>query len=272
MVMIQVFHTCAGGSIPPETVDERYPTEFNDFFLLFFSDKTERSIIADPSDDDCLCFRLESDQKFDLIFTQKIYIVRCVNRSFGIYSVDVFVHISLQIDSKKYFFLLLLMSSSRSYSKESRSFYSRSSSSNNANRDEQRFSRDFDHRRPLSSRLIDREYSSTSLDRSVDHPSYFDRRRKEILDEFERRRRKFFHSSFDDLVNDDFFKSDFGRDSSNFFGTGRTIPVQYQGRDYHSLTTRTIPVQYVPSSTNREKFDRSFDSNSKGQWRFFFMW
>ena len=140
------------------------------------------------------------------------------------------------------------MSTSRNYSKESRSFYSRSSSTNNAKRN-------FDEIRPLSSRLVDRDVSSSSLEKNFDDRSFFDRRTKQILDDFERRRRKFFHSSFDDLINDEeFFKSDFGRDSSNFT-SGRNIPVNYRGKtDFSSSrTTRTIPVEYLPSSTNNRE-------------------
>lgn len=149
------------------------------------------------------------------------------------------------------------MSTSRSYSKESRSFYSRSSSTNNAKRN-------FDDFRPLSSRLVERDHSTTSLDRNLDDRSYFDRRTKEILDDFERRRRKFFTSSFDDLINDDeFFKSDFGRDSSNFF-SGRNIPVQYRQENNPSFT-RTIPVQYIPSANaNRQRTYRKVETND--QW------
>lgn len=138
-----------------------------------------------------------------------------------------------------------LMSGSRSYSQESRSFYSRSSSTNNAQRN-------VDALRPLSSRLVDRDVSSNSLERNFDDRSFFDRRRKEFLDDFERRRHKFFHSSFDDLINDDeFFRSDFG---------GKSLPRNHRGQiDSASAgATRTIPVQYVPSSSNNNGRDRPY--------------
>ena len=135
------------------------------------------------------------------------------------------------------------MSGSRSYSQESRSFYSRSSSTNNAQRNADPF-------RPLSSRLVDRDASSNSLERNFDDRSFFDRRRKEFLDDFERRRHKFFHSSFDDLINDDdFFRSDFG--AKPFPSIQRSQLGSASGG-----ITRTIPVQYVPSSNNNR--DRTY--------------
>lgn len=126
----------------------------------------------------------------------------------------------------------------KSFSKESRSFYSRSASSNN----NQRSSR---IEQPLSSRLIERDHSSPGIERRPDDRYSFDRRAKEFSDEFDRRRERFFSASFDELINDDDFFPPFNE---------RHAPINHRQRDLSSSTSRTIPVQYVPSSSyNREK-------------------
>jgi hypothetical protein len=127
----------------------------------------------------------------------------------------------------------------KSFSKESRSYYSRSASTSSNN---QRSSRS---ERPLSTRLVERDYSSPAIERQVDDRYSFDRRSKQLSDDFERRRQRFFSASFDELINDDDFFPPLNE---------RRAPINYRERDYPSSTSRTIPVQYVPSSSyNREK-------------------
>jgi hypothetical protein len=141
------------------------------------------------------------------------------------------------------------MSSRRSYSKESRSYYSRSSSCENNNRSNLS---SFRHR-PLSSLLIDRDFSSPSLalDR-FDDPFFFDRPPRRFFDDFDRRLRSRFH---EDIFDDRFFEND----SGDF---GRNIPIN--SREYSSSTsiTRNIPVQYTSSSSNqREKVYKKIENH-----------
>ena len=140
------------------------------------------------------------------------------------------------------------MSSRRSYSKESRSYYSRSSSCENNSRAQSSSFR----RRPLSSLLIERDFSSPSLaiDR-FDDPFFFDRPSRKFFDDFDRPLRRRFN---DDLFDDEFFlSSDIG---------GRNIPIN--NREYSSSTTvtRNIPVQYSSSSSNqREKVYKKIENH-----------
>jgi hypothetical protein len=117
--------------------------------------------------------------------------------------------------------------STRSYSKEARSssHYSRSSSYHTGGNNSSSYyyrSSTFDDR-PLSTRLIERDYSYPSLIWNSDFydPFYFDRIRWRF--------------------DNDFFKSD--------FGLGRPIPIYY--RSWNNSSTRIIPIQYTPSTTNR---------------------
>jgi hypothetical protein len=137
------------------------------------------------------------------------------------------------------------MSSDRNYSKESRSYYSRSSSYENRNSNSGSSYR----RRPLSSLLIERDFSSPSLalDR-FDDPFFFEQRRRRFLDDFDRLRGRF---------DDDFFDDEFIRNRSLDFG--RDIPINYRGSNTSSSITRNIPIQY---STNQgEKVYRKLDYN-----------
>ena len=133
----------------------------------------------------------------------------------------------------------------KSYSKEFRSYYSRSASSS-AN--DQRSAR---NERPLSTRLVERDYSSPAFERPADDRYTFDRRAKEFSDDFERRRRRFFSASFEDLMNDDEFFPSFNE---------KKAPLNYRDKPFSSSASRTIPVQYVPSSSyHQEKNYRKVD-------------
>jgi hypothetical protein len=110
--------------------------------------------------------------------------------------------------------------STRSYSKESRSssHYSRSASYHHHHQTS-------NDDRPLSTRLIERDFSCPSLAWNWDwnDPFFFDR----------------FRWRFDN----DFFKWN--------YGLGRSIPIYYRSWN-NSSSTRVIPIQYTPSSpTNR---------------------
>jgi hypothetical protein len=118
--------------------------------------------------------------------------------------------------------------STKSYSRESRgsSYYSRSSSyhtSSNNNYSSSFGNRSFTDLRPLSTRLIERDSSCPSLawNWNFDDPFFFDR----------------YPWRFDS----DFFKLN--------FGLGRYIPINYGG--WNNSSSRSIPIQYSPSSTNR---------------------
>ena len=149
--------------------------------------------------------------------------------------------------------LLVNMSTTRSYSKESRSYYSRSSSSSNNDRS------NFSYRnRPLSSRLIKRDLSppSSTFD-YFDEPYCFERRSRRFIDDFDRRLRWRFH---DDFFDEEFFKSSFEDTPSGF---ERNIPINYRAYNSSSSITRDVPVQYIPSSTyRREKIDTNTDLGS----------
>lgn len=139
------------------------------------------------------------------------------------------------------------MSSRRNYSKESRSYYSRSSSYENRNSNSSSY-----RHRPLSSLLIERDFSSPSL--ALDHfddPYFFDRRSRRFLDDFDRRIR----SRFND---DDFFDDEeFFRNNSLDFR--RKIPTNSQTyQNSSSSITRNIPVQY--STNQREKVYKKLDN------------
>ncbi|CAF0956363.1 unnamed protein product [Rotaria sordida] len=118
--------------------------------------------------------------------------------------------------------------STRSYSKESRSSsnYSRSSSyhtsGNNSYNSLYRY-RNFIDDRPLSTRLIERDFSCPSLawNWDFDDPFFFDRIRWR-------------------------FENDFLKLKS---GLGRNMPIIYQ--TWNNSSSRMIPIQYIPSSTNR---------------------
>jgi len=132
------------------------------------------------------------------------------------------------------------MSSREGYSKESRSYYSRSSSYEKKNSNSSRY-----RHRPLSSLLIERDFSSPSLALDpFDDPFFFERRRPRFFDDFDRRLRWRF--------NDNFFDDEFFRNNSLDFG--RNIPINYRTYNNSSSITRNIPVQYSTASTNqREK-------------------
>jgi hypothetical protein len=132
------------------------------------------------------------------------------------------------------------MSLKRGYSKESRSYYSRSSSYENKSSNSNSSS-SYRHR-PLSSLLIERDFSSPSL--AFDHfddPFFFERRSR-FFDDFDRRLRW--------RLNDNFFDDEFfGNNSLDF---GRNIPINY--RTYNSSSiTKNIPVQYSTASSNRRE-------------------
>lgn len=163
------------------------------------------------------------------------------------------------------------MSSSRNnYSKESRSYYSRSSSYHNQNSNRSDFKQTIDDR-PLSSRLVENDSLSSPLwNRKWDDRFDFDRRSREIFNDFDRRRQRFFSSSsLDDLLDEKFFQKDFQLKPFE-----RTIPIRYRtDKNYSSSlssTSRTIPVQYSSSSNkNRskryEKLDQQVHWNNQNQ-------
>jgi len=116
--------------------------------------------------------------------------------------------------------------STRSYSKESRSssHYSRSSSYHTGgNNSSSYYYRSSTSDRPLSTRLIERDYSYPSLLWNSDFydPFYFDRIRWRF--------------------DNDFFKPS--------FSFTHPIPIYY--RSWNNSSGRIIPIQYTPSSTNR---------------------
>ena len=137
------------------------------------------------------------------------------------------------------------MSSRRSLSRESRSYYSRSSSCDNNNR----FQSSNYRRRPLSSLLIDREFSparsSLGFDR-LDDPFFFDRPSRSILDQFDRPSRRIF-DDFDRRIRSRWNEDEFFRNDP--FDFGRNLPMNSQS----SGITRNIPVQYSPSSWNQQE-------------------
>jgi hypothetical protein len=118
--------------------------------------------------------------------------------------------------------------STRSYSKECRSSsnYSRSASyhtSANNSYNSSYYSRNLTDDRPLSTRLIERDYSwpSLSWNRDFNDPFFFDRIRWRF--------------------DNDFFKWNHGLE--------RHIPIYY--RSWNNSSSRIIPIQYTPSSKNR---------------------
>ena len=130
--------------------------------------------------------------------------------------------------------------STRGYSKEScsSSYYSRSSSYHrNGNNS---YSSSYRHHtinddRPLSTRLIERDFSYPSLvwDWYFDDPFFFDR----------------MHWRFDN----DFFKYK--------FGLGRNIPIRYRG--WNELSSRTIPIKYISSpKKRRDRLYNEADNNN----------
>ncbi|CAM4783635.1 unnamed protein product [Rotaria magnacalcarata] len=143
------------------------------------------------------------------------------------------------------------MSSTRNYSKESRSYYSRSSSFSNDH------SNSSYRRRPLSSLLIERDFSSPSL--ALDHfddPHFFERRSRRFLDDFDRPLCWRFN---DDWFDEPLFKSNI---TNNSIHVERCIPINYRKNNSSTSTTRNIPVQYLPSSANRhEKLYKKIDNN-----------
>jgi hypothetical protein len=148
--------------------------------------------------------------------------------------------------------------STRSYSKESRSsaYYSRSSSyhsnANNSYNSSYGFRGLTDFDRPLSTRLIERDFSSPSLAWNWDSPFFFDRLRWRF--------------------DDDFFKL--------HYGLGRCIPINYRGY-ITSSSSKCIPIQYRPSSTKcrhqlykknddlSSSFAKRFDENSMSKYILF---
>jgi hypothetical protein len=147
---------------------------------------------------------------------------------------------------------IINMSSRRSYSKEARSYYSRSSSFGDNHSSSSYRSR------PLSALLVERDFSSPSLALdSFDDPSFFERRSRELRDDIDRR----FRSRFsDDFFDDEFFKQNRGNNSLDF---GRQPPINYREYNSSSSTTRNVPVQYTPSSSNRrENVYKNIDDNT----------
>lgn len=145
------------------------------------------------------------------------------------------------------------MSSARSYSKESRSYYSRSASFSN---DHSSYSSS--RRRPLSSLLMERDFSlpSSTWDH-FDDPLFFENRSKRFFDDYDRRLRW--------RCNDDFFDSSVfpTRFENNFLDIERNIPISY--RNNSSITvTRNIPVQSMSSSTNRRERIYTTNNDSLG--------
>ncbi|CAF1952858.1 unnamed protein product [Rotaria magnacalcarata] len=129
--------------------------------------------------------------------------------------------------------------STRSYSKESRSssHYSRSSSYHTSGSNNCNFSYRsgvFNNDRPLSVRLIERDFSCPSLacNWDFDDPFFFDRIRWR----------------FDNNI----LKLN--------FGLGRNIPISYSS--WTSGPTRIIPIQYISSSKNhRHHLYKKLDNN-----------
>ena len=152
----------------------------------------------------------------------------------------------------------------RSYSKESRSYYSRSASADNNSIGHRRLTT-FD--RPLSSRLMDRDFLRPSLPLSFGDPLGFGFRSRRFFDDFDRPFRWRFLD--DGFFDDDFLPLDFGMRS---FDIGRPLPLQHRSFESSSSVSRNIPVQYTPSSTgNRAQVystmenNSNWDSNRSGQ-------
>ena len=129
--------------------------------------------------------------------------------------------------------------STRSYSKEARSssHYSRSSSYHSSANNSYNYSsgyRSFADDRPLSTRLIERDYSCPSLawNWDLDDPFFFDRSRWRF--------------------DNDFFKLN--------YGLGRCIPINYRG--WNSSSSRSIPIQCNTSpKTYRRQLYKKIDNN-----------
>lgn len=133
------------------------------------------------------------------------------------------------------------MSSRRSLSRESRSYYSRSSSCDNNNR----FQSSTYRRRPLSSLLIDREFSP--IRSSLDDPFFFDRPSRSLFNEFNRPSRRLLFDDFDRRIRSRWDDEDFFRNDPLEFGRNISMNSQSSG------ITRNIPVQYAPSSWNQRE-------------------
>ncbi|CAF1522187.1 unnamed protein product [Adineta ricciae] len=152
------------------------------------------------------------------------------------------------------------MSITRDYSRDSRSYYSRSSSYGNLNRLATSY----------SSSNLQRTASTTRIERSyvlpppppppliwepLDDPFFFQRRASRLFDDFDRRVTWYVH---DDITDREVIK----QDTYSYERTVPvTVPVTY--REYQSSlsTTRNIPVQYTPLTTveRREKIYRKID-------------
>lgn len=144
------------------------------------------------------------------------------------------------------------MSSTRSYSKESRSYYSRSSSFSNSR------SNSSYHHRPLSCLLIERESSLPSLVcNDFDDPYYSESRSRRFFDDFDRKLRWHFN---DDFFDENVFKSNI---KNNWLDFGRNIPVNYRSYNSSVSATKSIPIQYATASNNRrETVYKNIDHNS----------
>lgn len=151
------------------------------------------------------------------------------------------------------------MSITRDYSRDSRSYYSRSSSYGNLNRLSTSYSSS-NLQRTASTTRIERSYvlppppPPPLLWEPLDDPFFF-RRASRVFDDFDRRVTWYVH---DDVTDREVIK----QDTYSYERTVPvTVPVTY--REYQSTlsTTRNIPVQYTPLTTveRREKIYRKID-------------
>ncbi|UJR38425.1 hypothetical protein I4U23_031093 [Adineta vaga] len=147
------------------------------------------------------------------------------------------------------------MSIARDYSRDSRSYYSRSSSYGNLNRLSTSYSSS-NLQRTASSTRISRSYVAPPLIwEPLDDPFFFQRRTSRFIDDFDRHLTWQIH---DDVVDREVIKQD-------TYSFERTVPVSVPVtyREYQSTlsTTRNIPVQYAPITTveRREKLYRKID-------------
>lgn len=150
-----------------------------------------------------------------------------------------------------------MSSPGRNFSRESRSYYCRSSSFHDNSSSGSKFESNFDNR-PLSRRLVERDSSNFSLSGRNDNERFnFDRRSKEIFDEFDRRRRRFLSaSSLDDLFNDEFFNDDFANSS---FQRKISLENRHDGFRSPKQTQRTIPVQFVQPTNDQQRTYERFE-------------
>lgn len=146
------------------------------------------------------------------------------------------------------------MSVSRDYSRDSRSYYSRSASYGNLHGLSTSYSSSNLQRTASSTRILRSYYAPPPpplVWEPIEAPVFLTRRASRYLDDFDRCVAWRVH---DDVVDREVIQQD-------TVSYERTIPVTY--REYHNTvsTTRNIPVHYTPVSTveRREKLYRKLD-------------